>query len=45
MREINDSNQFMLPKPIRARYPRIYTTNVFAILRLALPAAAGHLSR
>jgi len=33
MREIKDSNQFMLPKTIRARYPRIYTTNVFAILR------------
>jgi hypothetical protein len=33
MREIKDSNQFMLPKTIRTRYPRIYTTNVFAILR------------
>lgn len=35
MKEIKDSNQFMLPKTIRARYPLIYTTNVFAILRTA----------
>ena len=35
MKEIKDSNQFMLPKTIRTRYHLIYTTNVFSILRVA----------
>lgn len=35
MKEIKDSNQFMLPKTVRNRYPTIYTTNVFAIVRSA----------
>ena len=41
MREIKDSNQFMLPKTIRARYPQIYTTNVFAILRTGAGSSLG----
>jgi hypothetical protein len=31
----------MLPKTIRARYPQIYTTNVFAILRTGAGSGLG----
>jgi len=33
MKEIKDSNQFMLPKTVRNHYSLIYTTNVFMVLR------------
>lgn len=33
MKEIKDSNQFMLPKTIRHMYSLIYTTNVFSAIR------------
>jgi hypothetical protein len=33
MKEIKDSNQFMLPKTVRNHYSIIYTTNVFMVLR------------
>ena len=33
MKEIKDSNQFMLPKTIRHLYSLIYTTNVFSAIR------------
>ena len=33
MKEIKDSNQFMLPKTIRNHYSLIYTSNVFMVLR------------
>jgi hypothetical protein len=33
MKEIKDSNQFMLPKTIRNNYSLIYTTNIFMIVR------------
>lgn len=33
MKEIKDSNQFMLPKTVRQHYTLIYTTNVFMVLR------------
>jgi len=35
MKEIKDSNQFMLPKTIRHIYSLIYTTNVFSAIRTA----------
>jgi len=35
MKEIKDSNQFMLPKTIRHMYSLIYTTNVFSAIRAA----------
>jgi len=33
VKEIKDSNQFILPTTIRRKYPLIYTTNVFAEVR------------
>jgi hypothetical protein len=33
MKEIKDSNQFMLPKTVRNHYSMVYTTNVFMVLR------------
>lgn len=30
VRDIKETNQFLLPEPIRHRYPRIYSMNVFA---------------
>lgn len=30
VKEIKDANQFVLPEEVRRKYPKIYTTNVFA---------------
>lgn len=33
VKEIKDANQFVFPESVRQRYPVIYTTNVFAVIR------------
>ena len=31
--DIKGTNQFIIPKPVRTRYPVIYNTNVFLIIK------------